>query len=234
MSKLDAIKAVVTANPVDLVAAMVDAVGANSNDAKTNAEFQELVQDIVLELSEKWKNFEERDRPTASDVEKGLAKLAEAYHQTNNNRKRKILWNAFWNSFKPEFYDEGIANILWEKVEALEYPDFIFLAKVLDNTDPKEKSSMYFEHDSSIEDGGAHGRGGWRGNQLPVRESEEEAEYADRLSHQNLVEVENSESRAVLLVSWKGLAPKLKKFALDEFEKYEAEKPAAEPKPPNT
>ena len=75
-----------------------------------------------------------------------------------------------------------------------------------------------------MEDDGPHGRGKWRGNQLAVRESEVEAEYAERLSRQNLVEIETSDTRAVLLVSWKGLALHVKKFALDEFELYEAEK----------
>ena len=181
------------------------------------------MQDIVLELSEKWKNFEERDRPTASDVEKGLAKLAEAYHRTNNNRKRKILWNAFWSSFKPEFYDEGVANILWEKVEALEYPDFVLLAEVLEKTDPKKKGVVFQQ---SVHQGGL---GNWNGDQLPLRTSDEKAEYAERLSQQGLVDIEQRDTRGVLLVSWRGLAPKLKKFALDEFERYEAEKSAPSP-----
>lgn len=180
MSKLDLIKAAATANPIDLLVAAVEAMRTNPNDASAKASFEELMQEIVLETSKKWKDFEDRDRPTPSDVAQGLAKLAEVYRRTNNNRKRKLLWNAFWNSFNPEFYDAGIANILWEKVEALEYPDFIFLKKVLEKTDPSERDGWYFEHEG--------GRGKWRGNQLPILNSEEDAEYAERLSHQGLLD----------------------------------------------
>ena len=211
MSKLEAIKALASANPVDVVAAIVDAVGANSNDAKAKAEFADLVEDTVHELHKKWKDFEDRQRPTASDVTKGLAKLADAYHRANTHKKRKLLWNAFWSTFKPEFYNEGVGNILWEKVEGLEYPDVLFLGKVLEKTDPQKRNSLYQE---SVHSGG---RGSWHGDQLPVHQSDEESEYADRLRQHGLVEIEHSDTRGMLLVSWIGLAKKLRAFALEEW-----------------
>lgn len=219
MSKLEAIKAIVTANPVDLVAAVVEAAGASSNDAKAKAEFEELVQDMVLELNKKWKDFEDRDRPTQDDIIQGLAKLAETYRRTNNGKKRKILWNAFWNTFNPKFYNEGNTNILWSKVEDLEYPDFIFLARAVKDSNPTDRNKRCSE--------GLGGRGNWRGDQFPLLESDEEAEYALRLHQVGLVEVESGTTGGVLLVSRKGLAAKVKDFALEEFWKEDAEaKPA--------
>lgn len=219
MSKLEVIKAAVSANPIDLVAAVIEAAGASTNDAKAKAEFEELVQDIVLELSKKWKDFEDRDRPSQSDVVQGLAKLAEVHRRTNNGKKRKILWNAFWNTFNPKFYNEGNTNILWSKIEDLEYPDFIFLARVIKEADPSKRTVRHGE--------GLGGRGKWRGDQFPIMESDQDAEYALRLQQVGLVEVEPGTTGGVLLISRKGLAAKVKDFALEEFWKEDAEpKPA--------
>lgn len=197
----------------------------DSNDEKANKEFAKQLQEMVL-AQEEWKNHKESEKPRPEDVLHGYEQLKAASAATRSNKKRKVLFNAFWNSFKPEFYAEGVCEILWAKVEALEYPDFIFLKKVLDSTDPKKSNGWFFE---SVQEGG---RGKWRGNQLPVFHSDEDAEYAERLSHQGLADLEPSETQGILLVSWKGLAPKLKIFALDEFfENYEPEQSALTTEP---
>ncbi|MBP6703224.1 MAG: hypothetical protein KA385_06930 [Vicinamibacteria bacterium] len=205
-------------NPQDILFAAIPESSANSNDRAAAAEYRDAIDEMVVALQRQWEGRKDSERPTADDVFHGYKQFKDAYQHTHNNKKRRILFNAFWNSFRPEFYDEGISKILWEKIEALEYPDFIFLKTVLEKTDPAKKTSIFGE--SAFEGG----RGQWGGDQIPVRSSDAEAEYAERLSHQNLVEIEHSKTRGVLLVSWKGLAPKLKKFALDEFELYEEEK----------
>lgn len=218
MSILKAIlESLASGNPQDILFQAIPESTANANDKAASAEYKDAMDEMVAALHKAWEGKRDSERPTAEDVFHGYQQFKRAYENARNHRKRRILFNAFWNSFKPEFYEDGIREILWAKVEELEYPDFIFLKKVLESTDPKKKSTLFFEHEHGIEDGGSHARGKWRGNQFPVRESEEDAEYADRLSRYNLVEIESSETAAVLLVSWKGLAPKLKKFALEEF-----------------
>ena len=228
MSHVSLIKAIlsslITGNPQDVLMAAIPESFSNRNDKATAAEYRDTLDEMLVTMYRHWEGRKDSERPTADDVFHGYQQFKHAYENTHNHKKRRILFNAFWNSFKPEFYEEGLREILWEKVEQLEYPDFIFLKKVIEKTDPKEYTSYYYENDMNIEDDGPHGRGKWRGNQLAVRESEVEAEYAERLSRQNLVEIETSDTRAVLLVSWKGLALQVKKFALDEFELYEAEK----------
>jgi len=215
MSQLEVIKAAVSANPIDLVAAIVEAAGANSNDTKAKAAFEELVQDMVLDLAKKWQTFEDRDRPSQSDVEQGLAKLAEAHRRSNNGKKRKILWNAFWNSFNPKFYNEGNTDILWSKIEDLEYPDFLFLDRVVKESNPADRNKPWIQS--------MGGRGKGRGDQIPILDSDEEAEYALRLHQVGLVEVESGSTGGVLLVSRKGLAAKVKDFALEEYWKEDAD-----------
>jgi hypothetical protein len=221
MSLLKAIIAsLVAGNPQDILFKAIPENTSNRNDKAATAEYREAMDEMVAALHKAWDGRQDSERPTADDVFHGYQQFKHAYEKARNHKKRRILFNAFWNSFKPEFYDDGVREILWEKLEELEYPDLVFLKRVLENTDPKEKDTTHYEHDGEDDS-----LGQWRGNQLPVRESEEGAEYAERLSRYNLVEIESSETRSILLVSWKGLASKLKKFALDDFfENYEAEK----------
>ena len=218
--------ALIKGNPQDVLFKAIPESMSNGNDKAAAAEYRDAMDEMVTALHKAWDGRDDSERPTAEDVLHGYQQFKHAYEQARNHKKRRILFNAFWNSFKPEFYEDGVREILWAKVEALEYPDFIFLKKVLDTTDPKKSNGWFFE---SVQEGG---RGKWRGDQLPVLNSHEDTEHAERLSHQGLVDLEGSETPGILLVSWKGLAPKLKKFALDEFfQNYEPEKsnPATKP-----
>ena len=213
MSILDIAKSAATGSPVDIVASVVDASLKNTNDAKAEAAFRELVEDSFFELRKEWEDEKHKGKqpPSLGDVVQGLLRFREAYHGAGNNKKRRMLYTAFWSAFRPEFYDAGLSDILWGKVEDLEYPDLVFLAKVIENTKPEERLTQYFE---SAYEGG---RGKWRGDQMPIYESSEDAECADRLSHRGLVSVEASDTHGVLLVSWRGVARKLKDFALQEL-----------------
>lgn len=184
-------------NPVDVAAEVVD----------EGSHLEDLVQEVLKKLDKVWASYEERQRPTEGDVRKGLAKFTAAYHRANNHSKRKILWNAFWSTFKPEFYSGGTANILWDKVEELEYPDFAFLDKVVKSCDPTKRTHMH-PHSQ---------RGMWRGDQMPIWASDDDAEFASRLQAVGLVEIEPGTANGVWLISRRGLAAKVKAFALEEL-----------------
>lgn len=215
----------IAGNPQDVLFKAIPESFNNGNDKATGVEYRDTIDEMVVTMYRHWEGRKDSERPTADDVFHGYQQFKHAYENTHNHKKRRILFNAFWNSFKPEFYEDGLREILWKKLESLEYPDLVFLKKVLETTDPKESDSIYGDDNN---DDGNSSRGQWRGNQCPVRESEEGAEYAQRLSQLNLVEIEPSRTKAILLVSWKGLAPKLKKFALDEFELFEGDKPSSD------
>ena len=221
MSALETLKSVASGNPIDVAAAIVGASLKNTNDAKATTAFASLVEEILLELSKEWQEEKHKRKqpPSQEDVAQGLIRFHEAYHRARNNKKRRLLYTAFWSSFRPDFYDEGMSEILWQKVQDLEYPDLLFLAKVIDKTDPDERTSVYYEPEGGL--------GPWKGDQLAIYESSEEAEYANRLADRGLVTVEDSKTHGVILVSWRGVAAKLKQFALEELWKEKVGDPPA-------
>ena len=112
--------------------------------------------------------------------------------------KRRVLFNAFYNSFRPEFYDEGLAQILWEKVDDLQYPDLAYLKKILDSRQRPAATAPVFMQDGP------------------------EYEFLKRLEERRLVSIGES-LQAGPPVYPIGLAPKLVKFALEEFWKEDSE-----------
>lgn len=206
MSKLEAIKSATDANPVDLFVAACEAVKEEPDNETARQEISDLMDGVFAEVASFWKGRPDKDRPSQSDIIFRVGALVHSFNEATSVLKRRLLWNAFWNSLKPEFYGEGISDILWEKIQGLEHPDTVFLAKVIAETDPTKSGA--------IRGGPARDwRGDHRGNQLAIRASDAEAEYADRLSRADLVDVAHSDNRsAVRLVSWTGLAPKIVAF----------------------
>lgn len=223
MSIIDIAKSVVTGSPVDVLVALVDEARARTPDAHRDPAFQEQINDICLQLAQEWSEEKHRNKqpPLREDVEKGALRLADAYHEARNNKKRRMLYQAFYSYFRPEFYDEAISEMLWEKVQNLEYPDLVLLDKVLKQTHPEKRSAL-------LQEGGPGGRGTWRASQLPIYEASEDAECAERLQREGLVSLDTNDSQGVILVSWRGLAKRMRDFALSEFESWKPDQPKGE------
>lgn len=118
---------------VDLAAEIVLKYLANPNDRVAQEKFKQLQAGIEIEVSAHPEKYKGGRAPSSDDVEQGLIRFAKAYKTAGSHDKRWVFYNAFHNSFRPEFYNEGMAQILWPKIEALQYPDLKFLEKVLTN-----------------------------------------------------------------------------------------------------
>ena len=129
---------------VDLAAEIVLKHRANPDDRAAEAKFRQLHAGIENNVSAHSAKYKGSRPPSSDDVEQGLIRFAKAYKKAGSPDKRWVFFNAFHNSFRPEFYNEGMAQILWPKVEALEYPDLEFLQKVL--KDPKTHAFLASRH----------------------------------------------------------------------------------------
>lgn len=221
---------IVTGDLPGALAGAANLASGHTQDAKVQQWTDEATQEVLFRLSREWAGRRVEELPKSSDVQKALARYREAYEQAENNEKRKILFNAFYNTFRPEFYDKSLSKVLWEKIETLEYPDFHFLAKVLENTNPEQRHVKRF---GALPGGFSFP---YRGHQMPIRETDEEYEWAQRLESVGLVDCgQDYDVRAtwgIVLVSPKGLASKMKDFALKEIENWEPPPPPAEPTTP--
>lgn len=200
----------VSGDVVDLVAGIVTRATSNGNDAAAAAEFDRIKEEILLDLAAKASQYQDKRPPTESDVVQGLMKFSKCYREARNHKKRRVLFNAFYSSFQPGFYDEGLSEILWEKVEHLEYPDLRLLDEVIKETKPEERTAFHTESYGNF----TRTR---RGDQLEIPTSSEKAEFAQRLRSADLVDIEPSKTRGFVLVSWRGVAARLRDFALTEF-----------------
>lgn len=111
-----------------------------SVDTARGLEELERVVGALVEMvvrKEDWKDRPEHDKPTAGDVFTRAEDFARDAFKAGGHGKRKILWNAFHSSFKPEFYCEGWSKHLWRIAEQVEYPECRFLADMLRRHDPR-------------------------------------------------------------------------------------------------
>lgn len=192
---------------VDIVAAVVTKYLANPNDREAKASFAALQAEIQAEVSAKPERYKDGRPPSGDDVEQALIRFATAYKKAGSHHKRRILFNAFHNSFRPEFYDEGLALILWAKVEDLEYPDFDYLQKLIENkrqNPTREQRKLIVENPFTPE-----------------------YEFMKRLEEKRLVSVGDMTGTGKHVFP-SGLSSELAKFALEEFWK-EDPKPGATP-----
>lgn len=103
--------------------------------AATNEQRLEQMERMVDRLvgmvvrPEDWKDQPEHEKPTEADVVTRAAQFARATLKAGSHGKRRILWNAFFSSFKPDFYREGWSNHLWNIAEQIEYPECRWLAE---------------------------------------------------------------------------------------------------------
>lgn len=189
---------------VDFVAEIVLKFLAKPNDLAAEKRFKELKAGIESNVSAHPEKYKSGRPPSSDDIEQALIRFATGYKKAGSHDKRRILFNAFHNSFRPEFYDEGLALILWDKVEDLEYPDFDYLQKLIEN-----KNRKLGQRKLIVE------------NAL-----ERDYEFMKRLEEKRLVLVGDMTGTG-RHVSPSGLSSELARFALEELWKEEAEaKPA--------
>jgi hypothetical protein len=220
---------------VDLAAEIVLKYLANPNDRAAEAKFKQLQSGIESNVSVHPEKYKGSRPPSSLDVEQGLVRFATAYRKAGSHDKRWVLFNAFHNSFRPEFYNEGMAQILWPKVEALEYPDLRFLERVLFSmTDPVPQLDGFMPM-AVI-----------RKNHVAISNKDLEFEFARRLESQGLLVLEDALSKtggyqgslrsmggspghgivtgdSSVELRPTGIAQKLRDFALEEFWKNDIE-----------
>ncbi len=99
----------------------------------TNAVMNGVVQNYRKYLHEDLVAAYKHDRaPTETDIERNLERLSLAHEKAASHQKRDVLCTAFLNSLQPEFYNNGLAEILWRQVESLEVLELAFLARITD------------------------------------------------------------------------------------------------------
>lgn len=129
----------------------------NRNNELADAANREALDDITLDTArgledlervvnalmdyavhrDEWKGIPEHEKPMQGDVVTRAEQYALATLKAGSHGKRKILWNAFFSSFKPEFYREGWSNHLWNIAEQIQYPECRWLAEHSENKEQK-------------------------------------------------------------------------------------------------
>lgn len=116
----------------------------NSNpvlEPRISRTFRDLLDEITVENASRvlptlmnavvddsrWASEPPHTRPTVSDVLSRTTDYAKENVQAGGHGKRKILWNAFFSSFDPKFFKDGMATHLWRLAKELEYPELRFL-----------------------------------------------------------------------------------------------------------
>lgn len=137
----------------------------NRNNELADAANREALDDIALDTArgledlervvnalmdyavrrDEWQGIPEHEWPTEGDVITRAEQYALATLKAGSHGKRKILWNAFFSSFKPDFYRDGWSTHLWNIAEQVEYPECRWLAEHSEKDRTKGPVSSYGE-----------------------------------------------------------------------------------------
>lgn len=121
---------------------------ATINDRRVTTEFRDAMDGITVDTAakidrvvnalermvvrdERWKEEPPHTRPTREDVLARYVDYARAHQSSGHHGKRRVLWNAFFSSFDPTFYKDGMAQHLWQIAKELSYPEAALLARVV-------------------------------------------------------------------------------------------------------
>ena len=77
---------------------------------------------------QQWAGQPPQMRPDYADIVVNIEAFGRAYSRARSHGKRKMLFNAFFRSFEPRFYKDGMNQHLMAIAEKLEYPEARFLA----------------------------------------------------------------------------------------------------------
>lgn len=131
---------------------------------------------------------------------KTVKRFIKSYKNSHYHKKRKLVFFAFWNSFKPKFYKNNLSKELWKKLKNLEYCDLDYLQRVINACNSNQL--------------------------LPIDVTIPDAEFADRLVDRDLITLnkgrneeysENISSRPNDIPIPIGLAKYIIEFVFDDF-----------------
>lgn len=200
---------IITALAKPATKAFADAVRklAKANDVAAEAEFQQALESMVLEMYPSWRDAQTDELPTADDVIGAARDLEHEYKQARSNRKRELLNRAFLGRFNPRLYREGMTELLWEYARQLEYPQARLLAElVAEVRDQLAKNSPTTQF---MPDERPSVR--FTAREVQLEKSDIRFELARRLASQGLVEVEEHAS-VVNVAPVLGIAEQLRVF----------------------
>lgn len=138
---------------VDLATSVDEARGEMTGLLDHVARMVDLLESIVIR-EDKWKEAPEHMRPLPEDLVSRLLQWHRASSRAGSHQKRRMLWNAFFRSFDPGFFAEGMSNHLWRIAEQLEYPECEFLARVRIGKDGRPRLfPIHIHSGDSVKDG---------------------------------------------------------------------------------
>jgi hypothetical protein len=206
------------ATPKLLYQALRQRMTTSSEDA--DRAYVEILQEMVLEVYEKYARagVAEDERPEEEDFKTVAETLEAEWKRASGNPKRKLLAAAFFGYFNPKLYGTGMSKILWDYVTKMEYPDAVFLRKVMTHvngqlakTDPR----------TQFMDG--HVR--WFATECPVDIGSLDFEFAARLAHIGVVNLRQEHRTIAFVTPQRGLAEALLEFVWAEDEQAGLEPP---------
>lgn len=187
------------------------------NDTAVADEYREQMDQLTVELAGRlpgaWEEVDEAEFPTKDDVKNIGKKFCAAHEGASGPPKRKLLVNAFFGYFNPKFFRDGMSKILWDYAVQLEYPDARYLRQLIGDVSKQNHESSY-SGDRGTKWSGMQ----WPGHSIPVRRSELEHEFAQRLERIGLVEITQHGNRIdyVLVSPRRELVEKLMEFLWED------------------
>jgi inhibitor of KinA sporulation pathway (predicted exonuclease) len=124
-----------------------------------------------------------------------------------------MLFAAFFSSFNPKFYSNGLNQILWKYVEQLEYPDAVFLRKITDEITKRLK-----KHSPNSRFKPASTKTSYSTTEFQINNNDLEYEFARRLSNAELVDLEEHDNGVVNVSPRLGLVKQLREFIWEDDE----------------
>jgi len=124
-----------------LIAPAFFTTGTARLQAAVAEEIAEAALRRLPEVEQKVRELLARDVPISpNDFARILSEFARAYQNTADAKKRKVLEDAFVNSFSQDLYDAGLLTVLWQKLDRLSYGDLRLLKEIADAGENAEKT----------------------------------------------------------------------------------------------
>ena len=110
------------------------------------AAIAEEITAVHLELLERhrWDGEPEEEHATWDDVASASVDLVRQARRAGSNRKREVLFRAFYMQFDPEFYKTGMGRLLWGIACDLEYPTMWALREIEEKDEKDQAASVLF------------------------------------------------------------------------------------------
>jgi hypothetical protein len=105
------------------------------NQILADAERRKMLDEMVVEIHSRVLGLDasrvaEDHKPTAEDAALYLVELGYKSKTASNNKKRWVLFQAFFGRFDPKLHEEGMDRVFWELAEQLEYPEVCLLREL--------------------------------------------------------------------------------------------------------